>query len=109
VGLSLVLAVRVAGSMARLICCGLYPLFLKMVVRNLSSWLRESWSQRALALCIICLLSKPVGRFSTFLRCAVVIFSEPVINRKGKSITKSESSFSADDCSLLSVVYESIR
>jgi hypothetical protein len=52
VGLSLVLAVRVASSTARHICLGLYPLSLKTVVRNSSSWVRESWSQSALALCI---------------------------------------------------------
>ena len=37
VGLSLVLAVRVACYMARFICWGLYPLPLKTVVRNSSS------------------------------------------------------------------------
>ena len=51
-GLLLVLAVHIAGSMARRICWGLYPLSLKTVVRNSSSWVSESWSQRALALCI---------------------------------------------------------
>jgi len=48
----MVLAVCVAGSTARRIYCGLYPLSLKTVVRNSSSWVRESLSQRALALCI---------------------------------------------------------
>jgi len=38
VGLSLVLAVCVAGFMAHRICWGLDPLSLKMVVRNSSSW-----------------------------------------------------------------------
>jgi len=51
VGFSLVLVVCVAGVMAR-ICWWLYPLSLKTVVRNSSFWERESWSQRALALCI---------------------------------------------------------
>ena len=51
-GLSLVLAVRVAGSMVRPICSRLYPLSLKTVVRKSSSWVMESWSQRALALVI---------------------------------------------------------
>jgi len=51
VGLSLVFAVHVAGFMACHICWWLYPLSLKMV-RNFSSWVRESWSQRALALSI---------------------------------------------------------
>ena len=49
VDFSLVLVVHVAGSMARRICGGLYPLSLKMV-RNSTSWMREPWSQRALAL-----------------------------------------------------------
>ena len=52
VGLSLVLAIRVASSTARRICSGLYPLSLMTAVRNSSSWVRESWSQTALALCI---------------------------------------------------------
>jgi len=42
VGISLVLAVLVAGFMTHRICWGLYPLSLKMVVRNSSSWARES-------------------------------------------------------------------
>jgi len=52
VGLSSVLAVRVTGFIGRHICSWLYPLSLKVVVRNSSSGGRESWSQRALALCI---------------------------------------------------------
>jgi len=52
VGLSFVLVVCVTGLRAHWICWGLYPIFLKTVVRNSSSWVRESWSQRALALCI---------------------------------------------------------
>jgi hypothetical protein len=52
VGLSLVLAVRVAGFWAHHICWLLYALFLKTVVRNSSSWLGESWSHSAVALCI---------------------------------------------------------
>ena len=42
VGLSLVLVIHVASSMACRICWGLYPLSSKMVVRNSSSWVRES-------------------------------------------------------------------
>jgi len=52
VGLLLVLAVHVAGLRAHCFCWELYPLSLKMVARNSCSWLRESWSQRALAVCI---------------------------------------------------------
>jgi hypothetical protein len=52
VGLSLVLSVRVADFRTRRIYGGLYPLFLKRVVKISSSWVRESWSQGALALCI---------------------------------------------------------
>ena len=41
-----------SGFIARRMCCWLYPLFLKTVVRKLSSCARESWSQRAFALCM---------------------------------------------------------
>ena len=51
VRLSLVLGVGAAGFMAHRICWGLYPMSLKMVVRNFISWARESSLQRALALC----------------------------------------------------------
>ena len=51
-GLSLVFVVRGVGFMACPICWWLYALSLKTVVRKISSWVRESWSQRALALCI---------------------------------------------------------
>jgi len=47
-----VLALHVAGLRAHRFCLELYPLSLKTVARNSSSWLRESWSQRALAVCI---------------------------------------------------------
>jgi len=50
VGLSLVLAGRATGSIALHICLWLYPLSLKTAVRNSSSWVRESWSQRDLSL-----------------------------------------------------------
>ena len=46
------LAVRLAGFIARRMCCWLYPLILKTVVRKLSSCARESWSQRVFALCM---------------------------------------------------------
>jgi hypothetical protein len=45
VRLLLVFVVRVAGFRAHHICWGLYPLSLKSVMRNSSSWVRESWSQ----------------------------------------------------------------
>jgi hypothetical protein len=50
VGLSLFLAVCFAGFRAHRICWGLYPLYLKTMVRNSSSWVRESRSQRALSM-----------------------------------------------------------
>jgi len=48
----LVLALRVTGLRAHHICWGLYSFSLKIVVRKCNSWVRQSWSQRALALCI---------------------------------------------------------
>jgi len=56
VGLSMVLAVHVAGSMTRHICLGLYPLFLKTVVRNSSSLVTKSFGsmlsgKRGLVVC----------------------------------------------------------
>jgi len=49
-GLSLFLAVLFVGFRAHRICWGLYMLSLKTVARNSNSWVRKSWSQRALSM-----------------------------------------------------------
>ena len=64
------------------ICCTKFSVNLKLLNRDVPSHQSEFFAS----------LRNTVGRCSAFLWCGVVIFIEGTINRKGKFITKSESS-----------------